>query len=261
MRAQVQSEFIKAASGRTWWVIGLILLVVAPSFSAFLVFAVHAAPQARLDLDGPDGVGVLYNLPASIAYVLPLIFGVLVVTSEYQSRTISQTFLAEPRRLVVFAAKLVVGFVFSAALAVSAMLVTAVVVALALTATGTDPAATTDAVTSRLAGAVLTLTLWGLIGVGVGALVRNQLVAVVVVLAFTQFVEPMLRVLAGSVGFTDALRYLPGSASDSASGGTLLSLATGASSADQTLGIGVLVVYVVIAVLAGAVRFRRPITA
>lgn len=161
----------------------------------------------------------------------------------------------------MFTAKLVVGAVFSFVLALAAMLLTAAVVALALSATGSDPSIGSGAVSGRLAGAVLSLTLWGVIGVGIGALVRNQLVAVVIVLSFTQFVEPMLRILAGAAGLTEVLRFLPGAASDSVSGGTLLSLATGSASADQAVGIAVLLGYVVLAVGAGALRFRRPVTA
>lgn len=261
MTRQIRSEFIKALTGRAWWVVGLILVVVSPALSAFLVVAVRAAPTARLDIAGPDGVGVLYNLPASVAFVLPLVFGVVLVTGEYHSRTIAQTFLGEPRRLVVFGAKFVVAFVLTLGLAAVTMAVTTAVVALTLAAGGTDPMLGSAAVLTRITGAVAALTIWGLIGVGVGALVRNQLVAVVIVLAFTQFVEPMIRVTAGSLGFGGVLSYLPGSASDSASGGTLLSMATGATASSQTAGMLVLIAYAAVAAVVGAARFRRSMPA
>ena len=37
------------------------------------------------------------------------------------------------------------------------------------------------------------MALWGAIGVGLGVLVTNQVAAIVIVIAFTQFVEPILR--------------------------------------------------------------------
>ena len=40
---------------------------------------------------------------------------------------------------------------------------------------------------------VIAFVLWVLVGIGVGALVRNQVVAIVVVLVFTQFLEPIGR--------------------------------------------------------------------
>ena len=261
MSRQVRSEFVKALTGRAWWVVGLVLVIVAPALSAFLVVAVRAAPNARLDLSGADGVGVLYNLPASVAFVLPLVFGVVLVTGEYHSRTIVQTFLGEPRRLVVFAAKLLVAFTMTFALALGTMALTTAVVAVTLHAGGTDPALATSAVQSRVGGAVITLTIWGLIVVGIGALVRNQLVAVVAVLAFTQFIEPMIRIGAGSLGFGGVLDVLPGSASDSASGGTLLSMATGTSGTSQMTGIAVLIAYAVVSAVVGGLRFRRSMPA
>jgi ABC-2 type transport system permease protein len=261
MIRQIRSEFVKALTGRAWWVLGLILVIVAPALSAFLVLAVRAAPSARLDIGSGDGTGVLYNLPASVAFVLPLVFGVVLVTGEYHSRTISQTFLGEPRRLVVFSAKLITTTALALALALVTMAATTAAVAATLSAGGDDPALTSAPVLTRIAGAVVTLTIWGLIGVGVGALVRNQLVAVVVVLAFTQFVEPLIRITAGAFGLGDVLAVLPGSASDSASGGTLLSMATGATGTSQAGGIAVLVAYAVVAALAGALRFRRSMPA
>lgn len=258
MIAQLRSEWVKTTSTRACWVIGLVLLLVSPAAAVVLTLGIQAAPAARLDLGDADDVGVLYNLPASIVYVLPLILGVLLVTGEYQSRTISQTLLGEPRRLVVFAAKLAVGFAFSAALAFAAMATTTAAVAGVLVVGGAEPLLTEGPVASRIGGAVLALTLWGLIGVGIGALLRNQLVAVVLVLAFTQLIEPMIRVVAGSFGLSGVVAYLPGAASDSASGGSLISAATGSSPMTQPTGVAVLAGYVVVVAILGAARFRRP---
>ena len=52
-----------------------------------------------------------------------------------------------------------------------------------------DPAsATPDWLAARV---VLAMALWAAVGVGVGSLIQNQIAAVVVVIAFTQFVEPI----------------------------------------------------------------------
>jgi hypothetical protein len=54
--------------------------------------------------------------------------------------------------------------------------------------------------------------------------VRNQVAAVVGVIAFTQFLEPILRTVAGFVdSVADAARFLPGAASDALVGASIYS--------------------------------------
>ena len=69
---------------------------------------------------------------------------------------------------------------------------------------------------------ILAFILWVLIGIGVGALVRNQVGAIVGVLVFTQFLEPVGRAAASFVeGLSDFTRFLPGAASDALVGESL----------------------------------------
>ena len=74
--------------------------------------------------------------------------------------------------------------------------------------------------TALFFGVVVTV-LWAVIGVAFGSLVTNQVAAIVVILAFTQFVEPIARTLFAAV---DALgpvsQFLPGAAADAVIGGS-----------------------------------------
>src|SRR5699024_6542255 len=70
-----------------------------------------------------------------------------------------------------------------------------------------------------LGRSVLALTVWAMVGVGFGAALRNQVAAVVVLLAFTQFVEPMVRLLLGAFESTQGVvRWLPGAAGEAVTG-------------------------------------------
>lgn len=62
-----------------------------------------------------------------------------------------------------------------------------------LAATGSPSPLGDSSTWAALARSCLGMGLWAVIGVGVGALVRNQVAAIVAVLAFSQFVEPLLR--------------------------------------------------------------------
>jgi hypothetical protein len=68
---------------------------------------------------------------------------------------------------------------------------------------------------AMIARAILALALWAVIGVGLGALIPNQVAAIVVILAFTQFVEPTLRALVSLAEWAATVgKFLPGAASD-----------------------------------------------
>ena len=75
-----------------------------------------------------------------------------------------------------------------------------------------------------IALSALALALWAIVGVGFGSVLTNQVAVIVVVLAFTQFVEPVLRfVLALTSWGADVAAYLPGAAGEAVSGGSFYS--------------------------------------
>jgi ABC-2 type transport system permease protein len=190
-----------------------------------LAFSIVFAPddQQATALHGADAAAGVYGLINAIGYVFPLVIGSLMVTTEFRYQTITQSLLAEPRRTVLLGGKLVVaiplgllyGAVGMAALvAVSAPL-------LALQGDGaflTDP----DVQAVILLGVVVT-ALWTVVGVGFGSVVPNQVAAVVVLLAFTQFVEPIARIALGAFDATSSVaRFLPGAAADGLIGASLI---------------------------------------
>ena len=62
---------------------------------------------------------------------------------------------------------------------------------------------------------VVVSALWAVIGVAFGSVVTNQVAAIVVILAFTQFVEPIARIALGAFDPTEGIaRFLPGAAAD-----------------------------------------------
>jgi len=80
-----------------------------------------------------------------------------------------------------------------------------------------------------LALSPVALGLWAVIGVGLGALIRNQIAAIVVIISFNQIVDPILRLALSAMNAEGAVKFLPTSAGEAMAGGGLGSLiATGA---------------------------------
>lgn len=212
-----------------WWVLLIILLVYVAFTAVILGAAFGGLLQDTASGDGgPDPTGQLqlyplvYSVATSIGYVFPVILGTLAVTGEHRHQTLTPTFLATPRRGTVLAAKLVTLFVFGAFYGVVA-LVGSVGAGAPMIALGDLPTGLDDGDTWLLfARAVLAMALWAVIGVGVGTLIPSQIAAIIVLLAFTQFVEPILRTVAGFVdGLAEAARFLPGAAGDALVGASI----------------------------------------
>ena len=109
------------------------------------------------------------------------------------------------------------------------------------------------------------MALWSIIGVALGVLIPNQVAVIVIVLAFTQFVEPLLRAASAFWEWTAELgRFLPGAAGDALVGSSIYTAFTGAVAVDPLewwQGGLVLAGYAAVFLVAGALTtWRRDVT-
>ena len=135
-----------------------------------------------------------------------------------------------------------------------------------MTPTGTAPL-TIGTVGSVLWGALLGMALYAVLGISVGALIRSQVAAIVIVLAFTQFIEPILRVAGGFVDWlNEVTRFLPGAASDALAGRSFYSSLGGPAAVDTGAlewwqgGLVLLAFAIVFTLLGQLFSWRRDVT-
>jgi ABC-2 type transport system permease protein len=171
------------------------------------------------------------------ARLLALVLGVLIITGEYRHKTVTPTFLAEPRRGRVVTAKLKVSFGGGVVLGVVTM-VTGLVLGFLLVALkvhscflGLSDGGVQQGMSQALCraqhgvyfvanthtmwhqwsliapGVILGTGLFAIYGLGLGALLKNQVVAIVVGLGFTLVVETIVTAIWPTIG-----EYLPGQA-------------------------------------------------
>jgi ABC-2 type transport system permease protein len=214
----VRSEFKKISSTRLWWG----LLVGAVVFTALQ--AGFTAGFAGVDpgggqptsptLDTDEAIRGVYTVAAfGGTYIFALILGITGMTGEYRYQTITPTFLVSPKRSRVVTAKmlahLVMGLVYGVAGVLTALLVGGAVVAFR----GYDLGFDTDRLWSSVGLAVVAVAIWTLIGIGIGTLIRNQIVAILVAIFITFLIEPLLTVLFGSIGWDSVGKFFPSNAS------------------------------------------------
>lgn len=267
--AASRSESTKLFTTSMWWLLALILFVyVAFTAGALaLVFSLSStggleggAPAIPAEVIPP----AIYSITTSVGYVFPLLIGTLIVTGELRHQTLTPTFLATPRRGIVLGAKLLIGVEIGVLYAVIGIVAALVPGAIILASADVDTALGTADTWAMLGRILLAYILWTFIGIGVGALVRNQVGAIVGVLVFTQFVEPIARAAAMVVdGLSDFTQYLPGAASDALVGASVFAMSTppGTESLEWWAGGLVLLGYAAVLVVLGhALSWRRDVS-
>ena len=223
--AALAAEWRKLTSTALWWVLALGMADYLAFVGAAMAFSLTVAPEGQAPpLGGLDAALTVYGVLNAVGYVFPLVVGTLLVTTEVRHRTLTQTLLAEPRRGVVLGAKLVlaagIGLLYGVAGVVGLVAAGAPV----LSAVGDGAFLGDPQVVRALLLGVLVTGLWAVLGTGFGAVVPHQVAAVVAILAFTQFVEPIARLALGAVdGLSVVSAYLPGAAADAVVGASLFS--------------------------------------
>ncbi len=183
-----------------------------------------------------------------------LILGIIAITGEFRHQTVTPTFLATPRRGRVVVAKLVT---YALAGVGYGLLVLAFAVALALpwlAAKDIDISLTANGLPGSMAGTVAGVAVYAVLGVGVGALVRNQIAAVVGSLVYLFVVEAFAAALPT---IRDYYKYLPGGANAALTG----AVQPGTELLEPWQGGLLLVVYGVVFALAGSwLAVRRDVS-
>ncbi|UIP57310.1 hypothetical protein DSM26151_01650 [Agromyces marinus] len=232
----IGSEFQKVLTTRMWWLLAIVLVgyvaLMAGGFGAFLGWSIRN-PDAAAATGGqtplPPGLDLgplLYSFASSIGYVFPVLLGALAVTTEFRHRTLTTTFLTQPHRGTVLTGKFVSQLVIGAAFGVIGFATSVATGAAALAAFDLDTGLDSSDTWALIGRGILAMALWATIGVGLGALVPNQVAAIVIVIAFTQFVEPILRLMASLNEVTASIgRFLPGAASDALVGASFYNVA------------------------------------
>ncbi len=219
----LRAEVTKVFTVRLWWVLGIIL------FCYVALIAAGAGALFGVEGDFPKEAipPLVYSFATSVGYVIPLLFGAIATTIEFRHKLLTPTFLATPKRGRVLLAKLIVVTGVGALLGLIALLAAVGVGAGVMALSGTDPLLGDPNTWALIGRSVLAMALWCAIGVGLGALIPSQVAVIVIVLAFTQLVEPILRAAASIAEWSGEIaRFLPGAASDALVGLSFFSLAS-----------------------------------
>ena len=219
MIGQVRSELLKQRSTET-----VLYLFVAMFALVALAVTMHVVALGADQLSSRTHQLEVFQVGSRAGMLFAGLAGAIAITAELRYGTIRPTFLVSPRRSPVLAAKLAISAFVGLAFGLLAEVLMVADASVAFAARGIDDQLTAGDYFQLLVGGAAAAALWAVAGVGVGALVRNQVAALVGLCAWMFVVEATSESFVPDFG-----RLLPGSAGLALAGNTdELSAAVGA---------------------------------
>jgi ABC-2 type transport system permease protein len=166
------------------------------------------AAGTSFSLHDPGVLASLVGIGFGVPEVLTVLLGGLAFTQEFRHGAVIATYLSEPRRSRVLLAKWLSLALASTAITSASLLVSVPAAAAVISARGGDVALTSQ-LWQTIGAAFVVMAAYSVIGVAVGALVRNQIIAVVGVLVWMLVLEQIVI-----PAYTPVGRWLPGGATD-----------------------------------------------
>lgn len=202
MTGQLRAELLKQRSTQTN--LGLFLGMVGLVGLAVLL---HVFGGAASDLVSRSDQLRVFEVGTRVGMLFAGLAGAMAITGEFRHGTIRPTFLVTPRRGPVVAAKIMISGVAGMVFGLLAEALMAGAASGALAARGIEIQLEGADYAQLLAGGTGAAALWGTIGLGVGALVRNQVATLVGICVWLMLVENLLTSFVPGAG-----RFAPGAA-------------------------------------------------
>jgi ABC-2 type transport system permease protein len=248
----ITSEWIKLRTLRST-VFSLLAAVVCTIGLGILISKLRANDFIHNGFrPGPDFDPTLVSLRGIFLAQLPIgVLGVLMITGEYSTGMIRATLSAVPRRLpVIWAKGVVFGLVVFVVLGVSSLLAFLGGQAM-LSSAGIHVGLGSPGAARAVLGGALYLTVVGLLGVGLGFLIRNTAGAIATLFGLLLVLPAVVAALPQSL-YNDIFKYLPLSA-----GTQVMTTHRDSNLLTPWAGFGVFCLYALAAVAAGAVMLMR----
>jgi ABC-type transport system involved in multi-copper enzyme maturation permease subunit len=240
---QLRAELLKQRTSGT--VLGLFAVMLGLVALAVLL---HGLVPAE-NLDGSSEQLMVLGRGEFLGALFAALLGALSITSEYRYGTIRPTLLVSPQRERVVAAKVRASTLIGAAFGLAGSALAAAIGTATLRARGLDVQLDSGDYALLLAGGMAAAALWAAIGVGVGAVVRNQVPTLIGICAWLLFVEGLL--VGDVTGVGDVGRFAPGALGEAISGQDPDTLVAPAA------GLVLLALYATAAALIGALATTR----
>lgn len=200
----LKSEWRKLVYVRAHW--GLLIaaiLIAALGTGVTPVILDSSGELFGFGLEQQQAVDSVYANAIS-GYIFAVILGIMLMAGEFRHGTAVATFLAAPRRAQVVTSKLLISAI-AGALVMLISTVAALGAGWFALSFYPDAAAPSEGIfVNTIIAALVSGAVLGVIGIAIGTLIRNQMLAIVITLIYLYVIDPILLAL-----WADAGKWLP----------------------------------------------------
>ncbi|MGA8117401.1 MAG: ABC transporter permease [Actinocatenispora sp.] len=204
MSRVIRSELLKVRTTNLWW----LMLIGVVVFTALSLGVNMLSGYVQLNPDSANGqnvpkadiVHIATNLYTSGQYfgtLLAMVFGILIFTNEFFHQTATATFLATPKRTHAIGGKLFVAVVVGIVIALITSALSMPSGALFLSSQDAALHLGDASVLKSIGLNWLAFAVWAVFGLGLGALLRSQILAVIVGLVAMLVGQTVLQLVLG----------------------------------------------------------------
>lgn len=207
----LRSESTKLRSVRsTYWIMFVLVLASIAWCVAYCLGTVHQWPHmAAQDRSGFDATQNSILGLALLGQLVIVVFGALMITSEYSTGMVRTSLTVMPRRGTLYAAKAAVFAAVSLVVAFVASFGTFFLGRVLLSSTHVAMSLSQPGVLRSLIITALFVEACGLVAFGIGALVRNTAAALTLAFGFLILLPQLIRTLPVFL-HNDLTRWVPG---------------------------------------------------
>jgi ABC-2 type transport system permease protein len=260
MSGVLRAELRRIATTKLWWIVLICIFVLSAGYAALpaaVALLQSNAGVASSPFTDPGIIRSIYNGGNVLSRILAMVVGIATVGSEYRYGTLASSYLATPHRMRMLlgkaAALLIFGVIFGIASVAAGMLVS---IPFVLGNAGMFLLDQPETWRSIILG-VCAIALWTLIGMGIGILIKNVLVALIVGILVGFLVEPILSVVFFLKKWDQLLNLMPSGATNAMLEITSPVLFAGHNPAPWWLAALVLAAWCLLPALAGVLSAAR----
>jgi len=205
----IAGEFGKLFSTRLWLWLLLASMALTALYASLAIAFDNDPDNFAPSLDSPAGQRLLFSVAGGAAKSLVAVLAAIGLTGEFRHRTVTATFLATPHRGRVVAAKLVTYALVGAGYGLVCLGVVAAIALPWLSTRDIHVPLTGNGIPTTAVGVIAAVAVFAVLGVGLGALLREQVATVVALLIYLFVAEPIVTRIPA---LNDWTMYLPGPA-------------------------------------------------
>jgi ABC-2 type transport system permease protein len=217
MSGALRAELRRITTTRLWWIVLICIFLLSAGYAALP--ATVALLQTRAGVPNspftdPGIIRSIYNGGNVLSRILAMAVGIVAIGSEYRYGTLAWSYLATPRRFHMLLSKagglLIFGVIYGITSVAAGM---AVAIPFVLGNNGSFFLDQPETWRSIILG-ICSIALWTMIGMGIGILIKNVLVALVVGVLLGFLVEPIVSVVFFLKRWDQLLNLMPSGATN-----------------------------------------------